>query len=88
MNISGKKVFFEFIKIEWTENDIQTFTEALEKFNDDWTQIANYVQRSEQSCRAFYQKYRQKRGLVDDERVSRCERIKKDVFISYGLEYR
>lgn len=61
---------FALIKIEWTENDIQAFTEALDKFNDDWAQIANYVQRSEQTCRAFYQKYRQKPSLVDDERVS------------------
>lgn len=62
---------FKFIEIEWTDNDIHVFTEALEKFPDDWTQIANYVRRSEQSCRAFYQQYRKKNGLVDDERVSR-----------------
>lgn len=62
----------KFIQIEWADNDIHVFTEALEKFPDDWTQIANYVRRSEQSCRAFYQQYRKKNGLVDDERVSRC----------------
>ena len=44
----GSFVFFLIIQIEWTENDIHTFTEALEKFHDDWTQIANYVHRSEQ----------------------------------------
>ena len=55
--------------LEWTENEIQAFTEALDKFNNNWKQIAEYVQRSEQSCRAFYQKYRKKNGLIDDEHV-------------------
>jgi hypothetical protein len=62
-------VFF-LMKKEWTENEIHAFAEALEKFHDDWTQIAEYVHRSEQSCRAFYQKYRKKNGLVDDEHVT------------------
>jgi hypothetical protein len=55
---------------EWTENEIHAFAEALEKFHDDWTQIAEYVHRSEQSCRAFYRKYQKKNGLVDDEHVT------------------
>ncbi len=62
-------MFFQWKKKEWTENEIHAFTEALEKFNDDWTQIAEYVHRSEQSCRIFYQKYRTKNGLIDDEHV-------------------
>jgi hypothetical protein len=57
------------IFLEWTENEIQAFTEALDKFNDNWKQIAEYVHRSEQSCRAFYQKYRKQNGLIDDEHV-------------------
>ncbi|CAF0926148.1 unnamed protein product [Adineta ricciae] len=52
---------------EWTENEIDAFTKALHKFNDNWSQIAAYVQRSEQSCRAFYQKHRKTNGLVEDE---------------------
>ena len=74
----GKNIDFCFLhilcklfrlKIEWKENEIHAFTEALEKFNDDWTQIAKYVHRSEQSCRAFYQKYRKKNVLPEDERI-------------------
>ncbi len=64
------RFIFFVIEIDWTENEIHAFTEALEKFNDDWTQIAEYVHRSEQSCRAFYQKYRKKNGLIDDEHVN------------------
>jgi hypothetical protein len=56
--------------IEWTENEIAAFTEAHNKFNDDWRRIAEYVHRSEQSCRAFYLRYRKKNGLNDDEHVS------------------
>ncbi|CAF0787976.1 unnamed protein product [Rotaria sordida] len=52
---------------EWTEHEIDAFTEAFHKFRDDWAQIAQYVHRSEQSCRIFYQKYRKKNGLADDE---------------------
>jgi hypothetical protein len=54
------------IKKEWTEHEIDAFTEALHKFKNDWRQIAEYVHRSEQSCRAFYQKHRKKNGLIDD----------------------
>ena len=61
---------FILIKKEWTENEIHAFAEAIEKFHGDWTQIAEYVHRSEQSCRTFYQKYRKKNGLVDDEHVT------------------
>lgn len=57
------------LKIEWKESEIHAFTEAVEKFNDDWTQIAKHVHRSEQSCRAFYQKYIKKNGLAEDERI-------------------
>jgi hypothetical protein len=66
--------------LEWTENEIQAFTEALDKFNDNWKQIAEYVHRSEQSCRAFYQKYRKKNGLIDDEHVKIYFKIKKITF--------
>ncbi len=69
-----------FVFLEWTENEIQAFTEALDKFNDNWKQIAEYVHRSEQSCRAFYQKYRKKNGLIDDEHVKIYFKIKKITF--------
>lgn len=71
-NIQCLQIFDRFLesKIEWTENEIHAFTEALAKFNDDWAQIANYVRRSEQSCRVFYQKYRKRNSLIEDERVS------------------
>ena len=58
------------IKIEWTEHEIDAFTKALHKFGNNWSQIAEYVHRSEQSCRAFYQKNRKKNGLIDDEHVN------------------
>ena len=60
--------------IEWTENDIDAFTEALHKFSDDWPQIAHYVRRTEQSCRAFYLKHRKQNGLAEDEQVSALSR--------------
>ncbi|CAF3900416.1 unnamed protein product, partial [Rotaria magnacalcarata] len=52
---------------EWTEHEINAFTEAYQKFPNDWLHIAEYIRRSEQSCRAFYQKYRERFGIVDDE---------------------
>ena len=61
---------FEFILEVWNETEIDAFTQALDKFNHDWTQIAEYVRRSEQSCRAFYQKHRKKNGTLDDEHVN------------------
>jgi hypothetical protein len=69
----GKKLDMNFkfyylfqLKIEWTENEIDAFTEALHKFKNDWRKIAEYVHRSEQSCRAFYQNHRKKNNLIDD----------------------
>jgi len=53
--------------LEWTEHEIDAFTKALHKFSNNWPQIAEYVHRSEQSCRAFYQKHRKNNGLIDDE---------------------
>ncbi len=67
---------------EWTENEIHAFAEALEKFHDDWTQIAEYVHRSEQSCRAFYRKYQKKNGLVDDEHVTTISSNRKNKNLS------
>jgi len=80
--IEQKKTLFYlvlFVFLEWTENEIQAFTEALDKFNDNWKQIAEYVHRSEQSCRAFYQKYRKKNGLIDDEHVKIYFNKKKEI---------
>lgn len=63
-------LFILFNDTEWTDNDIDAFTEAFQKYPGDWAQIAAYVRRSEQSCRAFYQKYRKANGLIDDEQVT------------------
>lgn len=43
-----------FLLDKWTDEEIQKFNEASEKFQDDWTQIAEYVQKSEDDCREFY----------------------------------
>ncbi len=54
-------MFFFWIFLEqWNETEIHAFTQALDKFNHDWTQIAEYVHRSEESCRAFYIKQQRK----------------------------
>mgnify|MGYP002383978656 FL=1 len=55
--------------LEWTENEIQSFREALQKYPDDWTRIAEYVHRDEQNCRSFYEIFRKKETLIDDEQV-------------------
>ncbi len=52
--------FFLIFLEQWNETEIHAFTQALDKFNHDWTQIAEYVHRSEESCRAFYIKQQRK----------------------------
>ncbi|CAF0840416.1 unnamed protein product [Adineta ricciae] len=51
---------------KWTEAEAEAFTQALDKFNHDWTQIAEYVHRSEESCRAFYLKQCKTTSPIDD----------------------
>ncbi len=58
-----------FFAEEWNEAEIHAFTEALDKFNHDWTQIAEYVHRSEESCRAFYYKKQRKNISPSDDHV-------------------
>ena len=50
---------------DWTPAEIEAFMKAVEKFNGNWRQIAEYVQRTEQSCRTFYKK-QQKAMATDD----------------------
>lgn len=50
---------------DWTPTEIEAFMKAVEKFNGNWRQIAEYVQRTEQSCRTFYKK-QQKAMATDD----------------------
>ncbi len=56
---------------EWNETEIHAFEQALEKFNHDWTQIAEYVHRSEESCRAFYIKKQRKNISPSDDHVKK-----------------
>ena len=56
---------------EWTNDDIRTFDEALEKFGDNWSQISEYVHRTEQSCRTFYLKNRKNNEQINDENVKK-----------------
>ena len=46
-------IFFLILE-EWKDVGVDTFVQAVDKFNHDWTQIAEYFHRSEESCRAFY----------------------------------
>jgi protein associated with RNAse G/E len=54
---------------EWSEVEIHTFTQALEKYHHDWTRIAECVHRSEESCRAFYLKRQRKNVSPSDDHV-------------------
>jgi hypothetical protein len=59
-------VILFFVLEEWKDIGVDTFVQAVEKFNHDWTQIAEYFHRSEESCRAFYLKQRKNISPSDD----------------------
>jgi hypothetical protein len=58
-------MFFLFLE-EWKDIGVDTFLQAVDKFNNDWTQIAELFHRSEESCRAFYLKQRKDISPNDD----------------------
>lgn len=63
---------------DWTEREIDAFTEAVHKFGSDWSRVADVVRRSEQSCRAFYMKFRKKTSIADEELVCFYSQIEID----------
>ena len=65
--------FFVFYLEEWNETEIEALTQAIAKFNYNWTQIADYVQRSKESCQAFYMKQYKTTSPIDVKRKTKIK---------------
>jgi len=65
---------------EWTAADIDAFTQAVEKYNYNWREIAEDLQRSEKSCRTFYQN--QQKVIVPDDNLDDDNRSLSDSEVS------